>query len=129
MQRQFTKKIYTQKHMAHHEKLKMLEALNQYNKRLFADMVLVFKSIHQLNIKCSMKQLGLVMATSNTRGGNLCLIQKWLGSGITTAHFCDRISIVWIRQPINVIIERTLTRFKRKLHSFLMAKQLNSNEF
>ena len=69
-----------------------------------------------------MKQLELVISTSNTRGGNLRLVQQRLHNRITAALFFNIIPSVWNRLPANLITEKTLTGFKRKLHSFLMAK-------
>ena len=104
--------------MAYREILLVLGVLSLYNKRLFTDMVLVFKSIHQLNIKCSMRQLGLIMSTSNTRGENLRLTQLRSHNRIMVALFCNRVSTVWNRLPTNVITEKLLLALKANYINF-----------
>ena len=73
--------------MAYHERLQTLGALSTnlrliQTKYLFTDMVLVFKSIHRRNIKCSIKQLGcprqIQEAKTNAWFNNDRTIEPWL---------------------------------------------------
>ena len=52
-----------------------LGALTLEQKRLYADMVIVYKVIYGL-LGCSLTELGLQLVSSNTRGAKIRLTQR-----------------------------------------------------
>ena len=61
--------------MSYADRLRELGALSLQNNRLFADLILVYKCIHQL-MCCFTDDLGLRLIMSNTRGANIKFHQQ-----------------------------------------------------
>ena len=61
--------------MSYADRLRELGALSLQNNRLFADLILVYKCIHQL-MCCFADDLGLRLIMSNTRGANIKFHQQ-----------------------------------------------------
>ena len=122
VQRRYTKRIYGFENMSYADRLRKLGALSLQNNRLFADLILVYKCIHQL-MCCSADDLGLHLITSNTRGANIKLHQQHSTNILRASLFSNRAAREWNRILIAILQSKTLSTFKQNLFTYLFERQ------
>jgi hypothetical protein len=120
IQRRFTKRIAGQRHLPYRERLINLSLLSLESQRIEADMIFVYKLCHNL-VGVSLKDVGLSISTSNTRGGGFRLQQEIVTSTSAAAHFRYRAANTWNSLPFNIIQSITLSSFKSSLRDWLMS--------
>jgi hypothetical protein len=122
VQRRFTKSIRGLHELSYTDRLRTLGTLTLQHRRLYADMITVFKTLHGLT-NCSPQSIGLSTSTSNTRGGGVRLCQRRAVSKIHSSLFCCRVPTVWNKLPLDITNCQSLPQFKLRLHKFLIMKQ------
>ena len=83
------------------------------------DIFTVFKLIYCLQ-GISLKDAGLSLLKSNTRGGSVRLLHDHVVNMTTSLLFKFRVHQQWNSLPIDIISSNTLSDFKRKLHKHLI---------
>ena len=122
VQRRYTKSIYGLENISYADRLRELRALSLQNKCLFADLILVYKCIHQL-MCCSADDLGLRLMASNTRVANIKLHQQHFTNILKASLFSNRAAREWNRIPIAILQSKSVSTFKQNLFSYLFERQ------
>ena len=120
-QRRYTKRIYGLENISYADRLRELGALSLQNNRLFVDLILVYKCIHQL-MCCSADGLGLRLIASKTRG-DIKLHQQHSTKILRASLFSNRAAREWNRIPIAILQSKTLSTFKQNLFTYLFERQ------
>jgi hypothetical protein len=121
VQRRYTKCIYGLKDLPYDERLRELGSLSLENKRLFADMTLVYKCLHH-QMNCSAIDIGLSFRSTKTRGGCIHLEQH-ITKQAHAAYFCNRVPPLWNKLKLLITGAPTLPAFKKQLFTFLIKSQ------
>ena len=117
VQRRYTKGMRGMEELTYNERLNSLKALSLHNRRIYADMITVYKGLHQL-MDCSPTDLGLCQSFSSDCGNSFRLGQF----RSTDSHFCCRVPTQWNKLPERISEAKTLTSFKKLLKIHLMAQ-------
>ena len=125
VQRRYNKFIsgLGQYNLNYENRLRELAALLLQNRRLYAEMATVYKSLHGL-MRCPSSSLHL--AVSNTRNKGKRLVQQRPISRVHSALFCCRAPTHWNSLPSSINDCARLAVFKKKLYAFLLANQLST---
>ena len=75
VQRRYTKLICNLRNLPYKERLRELSALSLSNRRIYADMIFIYKCLHD-NINFPTSDFGLVLVASTTRGCGCRLRQR-----------------------------------------------------
>jgi hypothetical protein len=122
VQRRFTKSIRGLSKLPYAGRLRRLNVLSVQSRRTYSDMIFVFKAVRGL-INCSLKDLGLQLSHSNTRGHGIRLVQRRAPSRVASNLFAFRVPSRWNKLPLSITSCATLRTFKLKLWTFLIAQQ------
>ena len=122
VQHHYTKSISGLYNLDYDSRLRELATLSLQNRRLYAEMTTVYKSLYSL-MRCPSSSLGLHLAVSNTRSNGKRLVQQRPISRVHCAFFCCRAPTHWNSLPSSIIDCASLTVFKKKLYAFLLDNQ------
>ena len=121
VQRRFAKRISGFKSLPYDERLLTLNALSLSDRRLYTDMVTVFKFLHG-QVNCSATDVGLVLTTSLTRGNGSRLFQRRPANRTCANLFSFRSASEWNKLPAAVINCTSLRLFKLAMYKYLIHK-------
>ena len=124
VQRRYTKIIPGLRELSYSEQLRVLHALPLQDKRICADMTIVYRCLHGL-VKCPLSSLGLSVAATNTRSNLVNLQQRRLVSKTHGALFCCRAPSQWNKLPAKVTQCHTISNFKENLFNYLIKQNCN----
>jgi ribonuclease P/MRP protein subunit RPP40 len=114
VQRRYSKKISGLGNMQYCERLKSLNSLSLANKRVYADLLTVYKYTHGL-ISCPASEAGLCISTTATRGGGLRLFQRRAANVACGNLFPFRAVSAWNKLPLSIVNSKSIGSFKRLL--------------
>ncbi len=120
IQRRFTKSIRGMRYLSYSDRLSELGALTLQNRRIYADMILVYKALHNM-LDCSASALGLEYAVSSrsTRDQGIRLVQRQPVTKLCASLFACRAPSQWNKLPPDIRYCRNLRDFKNRLFAFL----------
>ena len=116
--RRLTKRIPGLSSPFYSQRLSHLRSMSLENKRLFADMILVYKGIHDYT-GCSLGEFGLSLAGSSSRGAGIRLHQERPLNNMAASMFKFRAARVWNSLPLTVTSSPSLCIFKSRLRAFI----------
>jgi hypothetical protein len=114
VQRRYSKRISGLDNVQYSERLKSLNSLSLASRRVYADLLTVYKYTHGL-VNCPATEAGLHVSTTATRGGGLRLYQHRAANVACGNLFPFRAASAWNKLPINVANSKSLGLFKRSL--------------
>ena len=118
VQRRYTSCISGLKGLSYSDRLKELGALTLEKRRTFADMVTVYKFMHN-GVNCSAADVGLTFRNTNTRGGHNQLEQPIVQRAFDS-YFCYRVPSVWNKLKPHIVSATSLRSFKKFLLTSLL---------
>ena len=121
VQRRYTKLMCNLRNLPYKERLRELNALSLSNRRIYADMIFIYKCLHD-DINFPTSDFGLVLVASTTRGCG-CRLRQRMANNKSVNMFNVRAVSAWNRLPDSIIASRTLNSFKRALYKHLFLSQ------
>jgi hypothetical protein len=121
VQRRFTKRIAGLGNLSYSERLHELNALTLSNRRVYADLIFVFKCMHGLTNYPAI-ELGLCRVNSTTRG-NGCRLQQRHTTNATSNMFSFRAVHLWNSLPSHIVNAASIRSFKKSLFNYLLSLQ------
>ena len=119
IQRKFTKLVPSLKNSSYSHSLSCLNLLSLESHRIEADLIIVFKLIHN-QIGISLSDAGLCLSANNTRSGTLRLEQSCARSARVSSLFKFRATRFWNSLPASVANSTNICAFRQKLRLWLM---------
>ena len=119
VQRRFIKRLISQRNCSYGERLCNLSLLSLESQRIETDLITAYKLIHSM-MGISTEEAGLALSISNTRGGGICLQQKFAASVSIASHFKFRAVAEWNFLPIDTICRPNLSSFKSDIRQWLL---------
>jgi hypothetical protein len=117
VQRRFTKGLSGLKHLTYAERLHYLGAETLELRRLKADLILVYKIIHEL-INVDFNSLFSFSSHSSiTRGNSLRLLKPHTICNARAHSFACRVVDIWNRLPENIVSAQSINMFKSLISS------------
>ena len=117
--RRLTKKLPGLSSQTYSQRLGFLHSMSLENRRLFVDLVYVYKFTHGL-LDCAAKDVGLDIAKTITRGSGVRLYQLRLLNAKSAVMFKFRAAREWNALPMAIVSCKAMTTFKKKLNDYLM---------
>ena len=96
--------------------LRRLNALTLTKRRIYADMLFVFKYLHNLT-GYKLSDVGLSITKSNTHGNDIRFEQR-MKSGTRLSH---RIPLIWNQLSLIVVSSKKISVFKSNLFKHLLS--------
>ena len=115
VQRRATRLVNCIKHMIYSERLKALDLPTLEYRRERADMVEVYKILHDID-KVDKSRLFTLSSYTSTRGHSLKLFKRRSRLSIRTGMFSNRVVEVWNSLPETVVMAPSLNSFKNRLN-------------
>lgn len=117
VQRFFTKRLTGLQNKSYCDRLKLLNLQSLECRRLFNDLVLCYKLLHD-NLDSSIKDVLHICTDTRTRGHS-CKLSKTLSSiDATKFYFTNRIVNTWNDLPDSVVSSNSVACFKKHLLAF-----------
>ena len=120
VQRRYTKRIGELRHLSYNDRLRSLGVLSLRDRRSYADMVYIYKALHGL-VNFPSADMGLIPASSTTRGLSNRLRQRRITTRADGALFCCRAPAMWNRLPAKITSCTSLKTFKQHLFNYFMS--------
>ena len=105
------------KHLSYSERLKALGLPTLEYRRERADMIQVYKILHDID-KADSEKLFQMAAYTSTRGHPLKLFKKRCRLNLRKNYFSQRVIDQWNGLPINLVTAPSLNAFKSRLNKF-----------
>jgi hypothetical protein len=121
IQRRFTKRIAGLSNLTYTERLHELNALTLSSRRVYADLIFVFKCMHGLT-SYPASELGFNRVKSKTRG-NGCRLQQRHATNATCNMFAFRAVHLWNNLPSHIVNISSIGLFKKTLFNHLLSQQ------
>ncbi len=97
----FTKAMRGFNELEYSDRLNILASLTLQQRRVYIDMMIVFKSLRGLT-NCSASDLGLSLTSSHSRGRSVQLKQRKATSRKCAGRFMYRAPSKWNKLPLNI---------------------------
>ena len=110
--RRFTKSIHNFPYLTYEQRLKALNILSLEDSRHIADMVFIYRSLHNL-CDVTLEDIDLVLLDNNEHSGKLRLDQPCPKNQNASMLFKFRASQRWNNLPISVTSAKNLSDFKK----------------
>ena len=117
VQRRATRLVKSIKHLSYSERLKTLGLPTLEYRRERADMIQVYKILHDID-KADREKLFQMAAYTSTRGHPLKLFKKRCRLNLRKNYFSQRVIDQWNRLPTNLVTAPSLNAFKSRLNKF-----------
>ena len=117
VQRRATRLVKCIKHLSYSERLKALGLPTLEYRRERADMIQVYKILHDID-KADMEKLFQMAAYTSTRGHPLKLFKKRCRLNLRKNYFSQRVIDQWNGLPTNLVTAPSLYAFKSRLNKF-----------
>ena len=117
VQRRATRLVKCIKHLSYYERLKALGLPTLEYRRERADMIQVYKILHDID-KADREKLFQMAAYTSTRGHPLKLFKKRCRLNLRKNYFSQRVIDQWNGLPINLVTAPSLNAFKSRLNQF-----------
>ena len=117
VQRRATRLVKSIKHLSYSERLKTLGLPTLEYRRERADMIQVYKILHDID-KADRERLFQMAAYTSTRGHPLKLFKKRCRLNLRKNYFSQRVIDQWNRLPTNLVTAPSLNAFKSRLNKF-----------
>ena len=122
VQRRFTKCIIGQRNLSYEERLRSLNLPSLEYRRLRGDMIETYKILHNVYDSKTTKNLLTKADSKITRGHDLKLIKKSVGTTSFQHFFTNRITNTWNSLPQDTATAGSVNAFKNRLDKFLVSK-------
>ena len=120
VQRRATKLVYSLKGLSYEDRMKELNLYSMHDRRVRADMLLVYKIINGIS-DIKMDKLFTINSSKVTRGHKLQLnVPKCSNSEIRRNFFSQRAIVPWNKLPEKVVESVTIESFKREYDKYML---------
>ena len=123
VQRRFTKMLLNECDRTYGQRSFDLDLLSLESARVKADLVTVYKLIHNM-LGLTLSEAGLQLCASNTRAKGLRLQSLRASSAAAASLFKFRVPRLWNDLPVDIVKSPTLASFKHSLDKWLHSADL-----
>ena len=120
IQRHFTKYLPGLTHLTYEQRLESLKALSLEDARLMADMVFVYRMLHNM-CDNKLEDVSLSLSSENECSGKQRLYQHRARNRQSGTFLKYRVPLLWNKLPSRVSTAPSLKQFKSRLYEHLNA--------